>query len=187
MKRIIIASLVLFAFFALAFAQETENTDNKSETIEITEWEDTPDKSSPSETITYTDDNDDNGSLFDFDFGSLSETILGLGAIIMVFGFPLFVVFIALYFQYKNRKAKYKLVEQALASGQPIPENFMKESINSNMQSKGIRNIFTGIGLCIFLWAIAESFALGTIGLLVMFTGFGQLVVYNIDKNKEDK
>ena len=44
-----------------------------------------------------------------------------------------------------------------------------------------------GIGLFIFLWAITEEFGLGCIGLLVMFTGFGQLVIYYTQQDRAPK
>ena len=56
------------------------------------------------------------------------------------------------------------------------------------MRSKRINIIFVGIGLFIFLWAITGEFGLGCIGLLVMFTGFGQLVIfYSQQKKNEEK
>ena len=79
---------------------------------------------------------------------------------------------------YKNRKAKYRLAEQALANGQQLPPEFFEGMERQDLRSRGIKNIFLGIGLFIFLWAITESFGLGCIGLLVMFTGFGQVVTY---------
>ena len=118
-----------------------------------------------------------------------SETLIAVTAIVFVFGLPLLIVFTVFFFRYKNRKAKYRLVEQALASGQPLPENFFKEVGNNNdILNKGINNIFVGIGLFIFLWAITGEFSIGCIGLLIMFTGFGQLVIhYSTQNNKEDK
>lgn len=95
----------------------------------------------------------------------------------LTFGFPLFIIFLAFYFRYKNRKAHYKLVEQVIAAGQPIPEGLFKQNLDSNNASKGIKNICLGIGLFIFLWAITGSFAIGTIGLLIMFTGIGQWLI----------
>lgn len=99
----------------------------------------------------------------------------------------LYIVFIIFFFRYKNRKAKYRLVEQALASGQPLPENLFKEADSTDIRSKGIKNVFVGIGLFIFLWAITEEFGLGCIGLLVMFTGFGQLVIYYTQQDRAPK
>ena len=114
-----------------------------------------------------------------FDLGSkTSETVIAVTAIVFVFGLPLLIIFVVFFFRYKNRKAKYRLAEQALASGQQLPENFFKEAAATDIRSKGINNIFVGIGLFIFLWAITGEFGLGCIGLLVMFTGFGQLVIF---------
>ena len=76
---------------------------------------------------------------------------------------------------------------KALASGQPLPENLFKEADSTDIRSKGIKNVFVGIGLFIFLWAITEEFGLGCIGLLVMFTGFGQLVIYYTQQDRVPK
>lgn len=120
--------------------------------------------------------------------GNAADTIITVTAIVFVFGLPLFIVFIVFFFRYKNRKARYRLAEQALASGQQLPENFFKEAAAADIRSKGINNIFVGIGLFIFLWAITGEFGLGCIGLLIMFTGFGQLVIhYSQQKKTEDK
>ena len=122
-----------------------------------------------------------------FDLGSrTSETVIAVTAIVFVFGLPLLIIFVIFFFRYKNRKAKYRLAEQALASGQQLPENFFKEAAATDIHSKGINNIFVGIGLFIFFWAITEEFSIGCIGLLVMFTGFGQLVIYYTQQSKDD-
>lgn len=114
-----------------------------------------------------------------FNFGDEApETIIAMTAIIFVFGLPALLIFIIFYFRYKNRKAKYRLAEQALASGQQLPPDFFKEVENRDLRSRGIKNIFLGIGLFIFLWALTGEFGLGCIGLLIMFTGFGQVVIY---------
>ena len=66
-----------------------------------------------------------------YDFGwnighNTREAIIAIVAIVSVFGLPLVVVFIVFFFRYKNRKAKYRLAEQALASGQPLPQRNQK-------------------------------------------------------------
>ncbi|MDO4163080.1 MAG: DUF6249 domain-containing protein [Bacteroides sp.] len=120
-----------------------------------------------------------------------SESIVAIIAIVFIFGVPTFIVFIIFYFRHKNRKAKYELAERALAAGQPLPAEFFKELTVKDNRTKGIRNIFTGLGLFIFLWACTESFGLASIGLLVMFTGFGQVVIYYTqqpkDKDKDEQ
>ena len=50
-----------------------------------------------------------------FDLGSkTSETVIAVTAIVFVFGLPLLIIFVVFFFRYKNRKAKYRLAEQAL-------------------------------------------------------------------------
>lgn len=116
---------------------------------------------------------------------NIPEAIIAITAIVFVFGLPIIIVFFVFYFRYKNRRAKYHLAEQALANGQPLPENFFKNVEIEDIRSKGIKNIFLGLGLFIFLWAITTSFGLGCIGLLIMFTGFGQIVIYYTQQNKK--
>lgn len=181
MKRIIIALMVAVTFCSLAMAQNptiTQDNKNSSDSTIVTEYTDIVDSS--------TVDTDYQSSSFDFgnefpfniDKGAINGGILtGLVVIILIFGFPFFIVFIAFYFRYKNRKAKYRLMEQALATGQPLPEGIFKDTLPQDYRTKGIKNICTGIGLFIFLWAITDEFSIGCIGLLVMFTGIGQWII----------
>ena len=122
----------------------------------------------------------------DKDFGNIvgSGVLITLVSIIMVFGFPIFIIFIVFFFRYKNRKARYRLAEQALAAGQPLPDNLFKEVKTNDSRNQGIKNTFTGIGLFIFLWAITGNFGIGTIGLMVMFIGLGQWFIGFTSKNE---
>jgi len=182
MKRITFLLIAIIACFVTAAAQ-VDTTEVQSKTtengIEYTDTPDTPggnkaEKSSRSAAYSY-----------GFDLGS--NDILSIVAVVSVFGLPVLIVFIAFFFKYKNRKAKYRLAEQALAAGQPIPEDFFKGKVENNILQKGITNIFTGIGLFIFLWAVTTEFSIGTIGLLVMFTGFGQVIIHYTQNNKKNK
>lgn len=118
----------------------------------------------------------------DFPFNQFGNAVGGgilvaIVAIVMVFGFPVFVLFVIFFFRYKNRKARYRLAEQAIAAGRPLPENFLKDIKTVDPRSQGIKNTFTGIGLFVFLWGITGEFSIGTIGLLVMFMGLGQWLI----------
>ena len=124
----------------------------------------------------FTFDSDD--SDFPFHNVSAGEGILvAIIAIVAVFGFPVFILFVIFFFRYKNRKARYRLAEQALAAGQPLPAEFIRETKTVDSRSQGIKNTFTGIGLFIFLWAITGEFGIGAIGLLVTFMGIGQWII----------
>lgn len=165
------------------------SADNDS--VFVAEFSDTPDDSS------YVSDGSDTTDTYEskLDFinelnsSGASAAAITLVAVILIiiFSFPLFVVFIAFYFRYRSRKARYKLVEQALAAGQPIPEGVFKETMNLDTKEKGIKNICLGTGLFIFLWALTSSFAMGCIGLLIMFTGVGQYLVARSKKPTDEQ
>lgn len=211
MKRILIALMVATLFASISFAQKQKTVYKDSTgqvTITVSKTDDdsvyTPKYKDTAEdgvtvesestdsydsTYTHTGFSDEDFSLFK-DLGGMATKGIALAffVLILVFGFPIFVIFIAFYFRYKNRRERYKLVEKAIAAGQPIPEGILKESLNTDTRSKGIKNMCLGAGLFIFLWAIADSFALGCIGLLIMFTGLGQwLVARNQHPTDEQK
>ena len=183
MKRIIFGLMLAMMFCTLVQGANRTVTD----TLSVMTYENSAGSSNAPEKwrTHHSSGMDWNG----FDLGSkTSETVIAVTAIVFVFGLPLLIIFVVFFFRYKNRKAKYRLAEQALASGQQLPENFFKEAAATDIRSKGINNIFVGIGLFIFLWAITGEFGLGCIGLLVMFTGFGQLVIfYSQQKKNEEK
>ena len=84
-------------------------------------------------------------------FGINGGILVAIISIIAVFGFPVFILFVIFFFRYKNRKARYRLAEQALAAGQPLPAEFIRENKTVDSRSQGIKNTFTGLGLLIFL------------------------------------
>ena len=190
MKRIIFVLMASMALCSLTLAQNktiaakdsveknkvtvTQNDNSadqeNSDATSTAEYTDTPDTSS-SNTMSFNDD-------FPFQTKTNGKGLIPIIAIVMGINLPMFIVFIAFYFRYKNKKAQYRLVEQALAAGQPIPESIFKQNLDSDIRVKGIKNTFLGLGLFIFLWALTGEFGLGCIGLLIMFTGLGQLVIH---------
>lgn len=202
MKRIIFGLMVAMMFCTLAHGMnrtvtENDSKGNKKRVIElkdtvidgkaVTDTLSVMTYENASEQSKHTSTRGFQWSDFSLD-GNAAETIITVTAIVFVFGLPLLIIFIVFFFRYKNRKAKYRLAEQALASGQQLPENFFKNAEAEDISTKGIKNIFTGIGLFVFLWAITGQFGLGCIGLLIMFTGFGQLVIhYSQQKNKDEE
>lgn len=128
---------------------------------------------------------DDDFPFYDFE-NAVSGLLIPIIAIISVFGSPVLILFIVFFFRYKNRKARYRLAEQALATGQPLPADFIRENKPADPCSQGIKKTFTGIGLFIFLWAITGEFGIGTIGLLVAFMGIGQWIIGNKQKQNSE-
>ncbi len=162
------------------------NGETVTDTLSIMTYENgTGSSDAPEKWRTHHSSMDWNG----FDLGSkTSETVIAVTAIVFVFGLPLLIIFVVFFFRYKNRKAKYRLAEQPWPADSNCLKTSSRKPQQTDIRSKGINNIFVGIGLFIFLWAITGEFGLGCIGLLVMFTGFGQLVIfYSQQKKNEEK
>lgn len=117
----------------------------------------------------------------------IADEIISIIAIIAIFGMPVFIILIVLHYRNKNRQAKYRLAEKAIASGQPLPAEYFQQVKPESTLNKGIKNIFLGIGLFVFLYAITGDTGLACVGALIMFTGFGQVVIYYANCREEKK
>ena len=120
--------------------------------------------------------------------GKLEEEHIAALGIIMVFGLPIFIVALVLYFGYKNKQAKYKLASEALAAGKEIPENLFKanpKKENNDTLTKGIKNVFLGIGIGVFLWVLTSEEGIAAIGFLIFCIGLGQVVTAYVTRPKE--
>lgn len=118
-------------------------------------------------------------------FWGVKEGEIALFSIFCIFFGPVLIIFFIFFFRYKSRKAAYRVAEQAIASGRPLPEQFMqtiKQKPANNSLSQGVNSICVGIGLFIFLWALTGEFGLGCIGLLIMFMGFGKVIIYYLQQ-----
>ena len=121
-------------------------------------------------------------------FGGLGIAMIIPILAIVIFGLllPLIILFTVLYFVNRNRRDKYRLAEMAIKNGQPIPDELLKE-VNKNRwddseYNAGIRQMFTGIGLAIFLGIILDELGLG-IGALVFFIGLGKWFIARQNRN----
>ena len=187
MKNFLLALMVVLTICTLAVAQNqnpvAHDSISQAEPTLVVDTDTTD--SIAKENVTATDTS--NHSVLYSLSNAMEDVLIPIIAIIAVFGFPVFILFIIFFFRYKNRKARYRLVGQALAAGQPLPEDFLKEDKPNDPRTQGIKNIFTGIGLFIFLWAITGEFSIGTIGLLITFMGIGQWIIgRKKDENQEN-
>ena len=131
-------------------------------------------------TITPTGVDDEGGLIKEVfnqvDNGLIFSMLTALGVLFILFVlFPIIVIITVIYFINRNRKERYKLAQMAVQNGQPIPEQLLKEEAvqNSDDYQKGLRQMFTGIGLAIFLGIVAGEIGFG-IGALVFFIGLGK-------------
>lgn len=98
---------------------------------------------------------------------------------------PVLIIFSIFYFKNKDRNRRYKVIEKAIEAGQTIPEEILMESARQqDSMSKGIKKIFLGIGLFIFLWFITEELSIGSIGLLVTLIGLGEVIAAYYKKDQ---
>ena len=114
--------------------------------------------------------------------GGIFRPMLAVGIVAFVvifFLLPLLIIVTIIYFVNKNRKERYKLAQMAIQNGQPIPDDILKDNDSKFLASEyqaGIRQMFVGVGLAIFLGIILGELGIG-IGALVFFIGLGKWFV----------
>ena len=121
--------------------------------------------------------------------GGIFGPMLAVGVVVFLaifFLLPLLIIFVIIYFVNKNRKERYKLAQMAIQNGQPIPDDILKSKVSSssgdNDYQTGVRQMFTGVGLAIFLGLIIGKVGIG-IGALVFFIGLGKWFIYRQNNN----
>ena len=74
----------------------------------------------------------------------------------------------------------------AVENGQPIPDQLLVESNVNDKDSyqSGLRQVFLGIGLMVFLGYSAGEIGFG-IGALVFFIGLGKVVIAKTNKQQQ--
>ena len=114
------------------------------------------------------------GDVNEGQFFGVIALVLGVLFILFVL-FPIIIISMVVYFINRNRRQRYKLAEMAIEKGQPIPDHIFKEEAVENISDYqgGIRQMFTGVGLAIFLGIIIGEMGVG-IGALVFFIGLGK-------------
>lgn len=132
--------------------------------------------------ISFTADDEDVKGIFEeafrsFDGSAAAGVFIVLGTLFILFVlFPIIIIIAVIYFINRNRKDRIKLAQMAMEKGQPIPDELLKEkqaSWDRSDYQTGLRQMFTGVGLAIFLSIVAGKVGFG-IGALVFFIGLGK-------------
>ena len=135
--------------------------------------------------ISFTADDEDVKGIFEeafrsFDGSAAAGVFIVLGTLFILFVlFPIIIIIAVIYFINRNRKDRIKLAQMAMEKGQPIPDELLKEkqaSWDRSDYQTGLRQMFTGVGLAIFLGIVAGKVGFG-IGALVFFIGLGKWVI----------
>ncbi len=202
MKKYLITTILLLAFtIGVGAAPQTDSVDETglaTQASAIEAFSDTTDTATAhftasAQTNTVFDDPDD---MFDQTIRKLfsiqGEAVQGMLFIIIVLSIlfiiaPIAILALLFYFIYKNRKQRLQFAEQAMKNGQSIPNEFVNaqpSATDNDLRTKGIRQLFLGIGLMILLGNVAGNIGLG-IGALIACIGLGNLVVSRSDHSKD--
>lgn len=116
--------------------------------------------------------------------------IIPVLGIITIFGLPILIVALVLYFRHKNKQAKYKLATEALAAGKEVPKELFEENLaspkhNNETLTKGIQNICLGLGLGVFLWLLTNVAAIAAIGFIIFCKGVGEVIIAYTTRSSE--
>lgn len=121
---------------------------------------------------------------------SNKDNIEAVFAIVGVFFVPALLVWAALYYRFKQHKAKLTVVEKLLVSNKNIsPElydSIMKDSRPKNSLQKGIKLSFIGIGLTIVFY-ITFGLEMMSMGILVICIGIGEAIAGYLQRRDERK
>ena len=142
--------------------------------------------------VSYSYDDEDAENIVKGVFAGLGSAAVIIPVLaILVFGLflPIIILVLVFYFINRNRKEKYRLAQMAIQNGQPIPDQLLKDDaekiVNKGMYNDGIRQMFTGVGLAIFLGIIMGDLGFG-IGALVFFIGLGKYVIARQERKQAD-
>ncbi len=108
-----------------------------------------------------------------------------------IFGAPVLIVGLILYFSFSRQRALHKTVRMMVEKGQPVPEALLAPPPPAQRQRSDLRRgvILTmiGVGLMVFL-AAANDWEGGswTLGLIPFLIGAGYLLVWKLDTKKDN-
>jgi ABC-type multidrug transport system fused ATPase/permease subunit len=105
------------------------------------------------------DDDEDAGPIFkkfmrEVNANGLVGMFFAMMVVLVIFVISPLVIFgLLLYFIFRNRRQKMRLAEMAMQNGQPIPDQLLREPDfgDTATYQSGMRQLFLGIGLMIFL------------------------------------
>ena len=122
------------------------------------------------------------------DFGGVIVAIFFVLLCIITVLSPVILIAVILYLVFKRRNDRYRVIEKAMETGQPLPDDMKRGALESNevLWRKGVKNFFIGLGLiAVFVSFDIES--LIGVGVLVALYGAGQGVIAKTSAGKKDK
>ena len=115
--------------------------------------------------------------------GTLGVGGVLLALLVVVFIFllllsPFIILALIIRFMLKRHNDRVAIAEQAMATGQPVPDGVKPRDGRSDeaLWQKGVKNVSLGIGLALFFYFLGASPLVG-IGVLVACMGGGQIYI----------
>jgi len=109
----------------------------------------------------------------------INEMFVALGVPLGAFFMVVAIVALVGYFKHQASRQRAELIRIALEKGQPLPPQLLDAPGPArNDLASGIRTIFAGLGVGLFLWFFKPERPLWAVGLMVVLIGVGQLVAH---------
>lgn len=158
-------------------ADASAKKDSATAIVAFSDTTDTDDQdAAPDSVINYTQIH---SNMSDVAKQTFKDAIIPITIVFIIcFLAPVAIIGLVIYLIVKSRNQKLKLAEMAIKNGQPIPDFAAKNQVSRNdyLWSKGIKNIFLGIGLTV-MYFILNINLLCSIGLLIAIYGVGQAII----------
>jgi len=132
---------------------------------------------------------------FELKFGSdsidtgFNNAVIAIFAIIGIFFVPplmiIALVVIIYYYKRKREKAKYDLMEKAIASGKDIPIDFFATMTQpKDYMQRGIIYVAASVGIFLFLFFVVDK-EFSTVACIPFFIGLGQIIIHLMNQKEK--
>lgn len=182
----------------------TEQT-AQTDTAGIEAYSDTTTVNQADTATSTSEDTYDKGNNIKLSFDDVSDpfnliaylTTIGVGGVIVAIFFvilclltvfsPVILIAVILYLLVRRKRERYRIIEKAMETGQPIPDELRRtETMSSDMLwRRGIRNASIGLGIVALALCMWSDF-IGGVGLVILFYGLGQAVIARTTDRKND-
>ena len=111
-------------------------------------------------------------------------------AIIFIFGGPIFLLCFLMVMHYRSKARRQQdinmNIDKLLSNGRDIPVELLRgdeprAAVDSSDLASGVRHLFLGIGLLIFLTALL-GFEIGAVGFILIALGCSRIVIWYLNK-----
>jgi hypothetical protein len=124
------------------------------------------------------------------DIPALVIPLVGI-VFLTIFGAPVLIVGLILYFSFSRQRALHKTVRMMVEKGQPVPEALLAPPPPAQRKRSDLRRgvvlTMVGLGLMVFFGAVNDwEGGAWTLGLIPFLIGVGYLLVWKLDTKKDN-